>query len=80
MIAWCSIEITGLVVIIDSINEQGCALRLHFEAVVAAVELPVPRGKLKSRIKTSWGGALFAEAPMIPAQSSLNRAVCCLRK
>jgi hypothetical protein len=29
--------------IIDSINEQGEALRLHFEAVVAAVELPIPR-------------------------------------
>jgi hypothetical protein len=28
-------------VVIDSLNEQGHALRLHFEAVIAAVELPV---------------------------------------
>jgi hypothetical protein len=44
--------------IIDSINEQGGALRPHFEAVVAAVELPVAHGKLKNRIKTSLGNPL----------------------
>jgi hypothetical protein len=44
--------------IIDIINEQGDALRLHFEAVVAAVELPVARGKLKLRIKTFLGNPL----------------------
>jgi hypothetical protein len=37
----------------DITNEQGEALRLHFEAVVlAAVELPVARGKLELRTKT----------------------------
>jgi hypothetical protein len=45
-------------VAIGSINEQGKALRLHFEAVVAAVELPVPRGELKNRIKTFLGNPL----------------------
>jgi hypothetical protein len=46
-------------VIIDIINGQGKALRLHFEAVVAAaVELPVPRGKLELRIKTFLGNPL----------------------
>jgi hypothetical protein len=45
-------------VAIYSINEQGEALRLHFEAVVAAVELPVPRGKLENRIKTFLGNPL----------------------
>jgi hypothetical protein len=45
-------------VIIGSTNEQGDALRLHFEAVVAAVELPVPRGKSKNRIKTFLGNPL----------------------
>jgi hypothetical protein len=44
--------------IIESLNEQGDALRLHFEAVVAAVELPVQRGKLKLRIKTFLGNPL----------------------
>jgi hypothetical protein len=39
-------------VIIESLNEQGHALRLHREAAIAAVELPVPRGKLKNRINT----------------------------
>ena len=47
-----------ILVAIDSINQQGEALRLHFEAVVAAVELPVPRGKLKNRIKTFLGNPL----------------------
>jgi hypothetical protein len=42
----------------DSINEQGEALRLHFEAVVVAVELPVAWGKLKNRIKTFLGNPL----------------------
>jgi hypothetical protein len=41
-----------ILVAIDSTNEQGNALRLHFEVVVAAVELPVARGKLKNRINT----------------------------
>jgi hypothetical protein len=44
--------------IINIINEQGDALRLHFESVIAAVELPVPRGKLKNRIKTFLGNPL----------------------
>jgi hypothetical protein len=44
--------------IIEVINEQGEALRLHFDAVVAAVELPVARGKLKLRIKTFLGNSL----------------------
>jgi hypothetical protein len=39
-------------VITGSLNEQGDALRLHFESVIAAVELPVARGKLKNRTKT----------------------------
>jgi hypothetical protein len=47
-----------VLVAIDSINEQGEALRLYFEAVVAAVELSVPRGKLKNRIKTFLGNPL----------------------
>jgi hypothetical protein len=34
------------------------SLRLHFESVIAAVELPVPRGKLKNRTKTFWGNPL----------------------
>jgi hypothetical protein len=50
--------ISPISVIIGSINEQGAALRLHFEAVVAAVELPVPRGKLKNRIKAFLGSPL----------------------
>jgi hypothetical protein len=33
---------------IEIINEQGEALRLHFEAVVAAVELPVPIQRTRS--------------------------------
>jgi hypothetical protein len=49
-IAGCSSS--PILVIIDSTNEQGGATRLHFEAVVAAVELPVARGKLELRIKT----------------------------
>jgi hypothetical protein len=44
--------------IIDIINEQGEALKLHFEAVVAAVELPVARGKLKPRTRTFLGNSL----------------------
>jgi hypothetical protein len=35
-------------------SSQGEALRLHFEAAIAAVELPVPRGKLKNRINASF--------------------------
>jgi hypothetical protein len=41
-----------ILVTIDSLNEQGDALGLHFESVIAAVELPVARGKLKNKIKT----------------------------
>jgi hypothetical protein len=43
---------------IGSINDQGAALQAHFESVVAAVELPVARGKLKNRIKTFLGNPL----------------------
>jgi hypothetical protein len=44
---------------VSSINaQQGEALRLHFEAVVAGVELAVPRGELKNRIKTFLGNPL----------------------
>jgi hypothetical protein len=37
---------------IASINDQVEALGRNFEAVIAACELPVPRDKLKNRIKT----------------------------
>jgi hypothetical protein len=48
----CACSSSPISGVIDITNEQGEALRLHFEAVVAAVELPVARGKLKPRIKT----------------------------
>jgi hypothetical protein len=54
----CSCYRSPISDIIDIINEQGEALRLHFEAVVAAVELTVPRGKLKLRTKTFLGKPL----------------------
>jgi hypothetical protein len=43
-----------------SINEQGVPLfgRSHFAEVIAACELPVARGKLKNRIKTSLASPL----------------------
>jgi hypothetical protein len=38
---YSSSQISGIT---EIVNEQGEALRLHFEAVVAAVELPVALG------------------------------------
>jgi hypothetical protein len=61
--------------IIGSINDQGEALRLHFEAVVAAVELPVARGKLKNRIKTFLGNPLCRGVDELCTQSCLMRAI-----
>jgi hypothetical protein len=54
----CLLQITKILVTTGTINDQGDALRLRFEVVVAAVELPVPRGELKNRIKTFLGNPL----------------------
>jgi hypothetical protein len=43
----------------DSLDDQGEALKRHFNAVIAACELPVPRGELKNRIKTFLGNPLM---------------------
>jgi hypothetical protein len=53
---------------------------VHFEAVIAACELPVPRGKSKNRIKTFFWGAPSAGASMSSAQRCLKRGVSCLQK
>jgi hypothetical protein len=52
------------------------ALRLHFEAVVAAVELPVPRGKLKNRIKTFLGNPLCRGADELCTELLDTRKGC----
>jgi hypothetical protein len=45
--------------LIESLDGQGEALKRHFNAVIAACELPVPRGKLKNLIKTFCGDPLM---------------------
>ena len=48
-------------------------------ALIAGCELSGPRGNLKNRINTFLGNPLSAGVLMSSVQSSLNRAVCCLR-
>jgi hypothetical protein len=43
---------------IDSLGDQGEALKRHFNAVIAAFDLSVPRGELKNTIKTFLGNPL----------------------
>jgi hypothetical protein len=73
----CSCLHSQISEIIDIItDEQGEALRLHFEAVVAAVELTVPRGKLKLRTKTFLGNPLCRGADELCTELLDTRKGC----